>query len=125
MNKSILLVDDESEIRSLLKLAIQSGGYNVFEAATGAEARRIAAEHPPDLIICDLHLDDVDGLDLIQELSQRYQGVPTVLLTATLFDPAAVDEVILKRVSVYIQKSAPLRHIISEIRRLLDHGEHK
>ncbi len=125
MNEKVLLVDDESEIRALLKLALEANGYRVSEAESGAQAKRRVEEDTPDLIISDLHLDDIDGLDLIQDLKARLPHVPVILLTGTLFDPAAVDSVILKRVSVYIQKTAPLRYILGEVRRLLSQPEGK
>ncbi len=69
MNKAeILIIDDEQQIRKLLEINLGSNGYKVILAETGQEGIRLAANHPPDLILLDLGLPDKSGHDILKEL---------------------------------------------------------
>jgi two-component system, NtrC family, response regulator GlrR len=118
MEKRILLIDDEPEIRDLLTLALIAKGYETFGAASGAEGKRIALEKAPDLIISDLLMEDTDGLSLIAELNDTMPGIPVILLTGVLFDPETVRETIKRNVKVYLQKTAKLQTILDEVDRI-------
>ena len=67
-NHSILIVEDDPQIRRVLSTSLAAYGYEVLTAETGREGRELAARHRPDLIILDLGLPDSDGLDLIRNL---------------------------------------------------------
>jgi two-component system, OmpR family, KDP operon response regulator KdpE len=64
----ILVVDDEPQIQRFLKPALAAAGYEVIEAATGAEALKAVATAAPDVVILDLGLPDMDGKDVIANL---------------------------------------------------------
>lgn len=82
MNLSrILVVDDEPQIQRFLKPALTAAGYEVLEAATGAEALKAAATQAPDLIILDLGLPDMDGKDVVTSL-RGWSEVPIIILSA-------------------------------------------
>ncbi|HEY4299384.1 MAG TPA: response regulator [Candidatus Didemnitutus sp.] len=117
--KHILIVDDEPSIREILCGALEMSGYRVSQAESPAAAKRIVAEGLPDLIITDLQLEYSDGLELISEIKVQHPNVPTLLLTGVWFDEKAIEERILKRVSSYIVKTAPLKTVLAEIGRLL------
>ncbi len=119
MKKRILVIDDEEPIRALLTEALTRKGFDVFGAASGAQAMRMAQENPPDLIICDLHMEDTDGLLLIDELTKAMPQTPIMLLTGAMFDDETIRETILKKVSVYVEKTAPLKRILEEVHRLV------
>lgn len=76
----ILIIDDEPPIRKLLEITMQSNNYTVREAGTALEGLRMAANHPPDLIILDLGLPDKDGQLVLQELRKWYTG-PVIILS--------------------------------------------
>ena len=118
MKNKILLIDDEAEIRRLLERALTQRGYRVFAAASGTEAKCIAKENAPDLIICDLQMEDTDGLLLIEELKESAPDTPIMLLTGVFFDPETIRETISKKVSVYVNKTEPLGQIMKEVDRL-------
>ena len=62
MNKSnILVIDDEAQMRKLLEITLQTNGYAVTLAATAKEGLIMAANHPPELVLLDLGLPDMDG----------------------------------------------------------------
>jgi two-component system, OmpR family, KDP operon response regulator KdpE len=81
MTKSgILIIDDEPQIRKLLTINLESNQYNVQQASTGKEGLLKAANHPPDLILLDLGLPDVDGHTILKELRQWYNN-PVIILS--------------------------------------------
>lgn len=68
----ILVVDDEPQIRKLLKINLENNGYSVRLAATGGEGLIMAASHPPDLILLDIGLPDKTGHEVLKELRLWY-----------------------------------------------------
>ncbi|SCL39388.1 two-component system, OmpR family, KDP operon response regulator KdpE [Micromonospora pallida] len=79
MNR-ILVVDDEPQILRALRINLRARGYDVDVAATGTAALKAAASHPPDLVVLDLGLPDVDGVDVIQGL-RGWTTVPIIVLS--------------------------------------------
>lgn len=78
---NIIIIDDEPQIRRLLKMSLQAYDYKVFEAATGREGLLAAAAHHADLLLVDLGLPDMDGKEVVKELRQ-WSAVPIIILTA-------------------------------------------
>lgn len=117
--KHILIVDDEAEIRQLLRATIEKRGYRVTDVASALEARRVVSTDLPALIISDLQLQESDGIVLLKELKQLVPGVPTILLTGVLFDPNVAATTLDDTVTAYIPKPAKLSRIVEVIRRLL------
>ena len=83
-HETILVIDDEPAIVQVIAERLHREGFQVSTAATGAAALAAAtgAARPPDLLILDLMLPDVDGLDLLRSLRQAGSSVPVVILTA-------------------------------------------
>jgi DNA-binding NtrC family response regulator len=79
---SILVVDDESEIREGLEMLLASEGYGVSSAGTGAGGLAKLEEHPFDLLLLDVSLPDRNGLDLLREIRLRDPQLSVVLITA-------------------------------------------
>ena len=77
----ILIVDDEPPIRKLLRMGLGSQGYNVLEATNGKTALDML-EKKPDLVILDLGLPDIDGLDLLRRIRHRQENLPIVVLSS-------------------------------------------
>ena len=82
-HEKILVVDDEEDIRELLSIQLSREGYAVVCAATGDDALSKVVEDPPDLIILDLMLPGLDGLDVCRELKadSRTARIPIIMLT--------------------------------------------
>ena len=80
----VLIVDDEEDIRDLLSYNLQKEGYQTTAVEGGNEALSEARSRPPDLVILDLMLPDVDGLEVckLMKASSRTAGIPIVMLTA-------------------------------------------
>src|SRR6202166_5042016 len=79
---SILVADDEGEIREGLELLLASEGYKVTAVGTGAAALARVDEQPFDLLLLDVSLPDRDGLELLREIRQRTASLPVVMITA-------------------------------------------
>lgn len=77
----VLIVDDEPQIRDFLEMGFAYEGFRVLQATTGPEAIRTAIEHQPDIIILDIMLPDLDGLEVTRQLRRCYD-VPIIMLTA-------------------------------------------
>lgn len=82
MNKKILVVDDEQSIVTLLQYNLEQAGYTVITAMDGEEGIRLAAEENPDLMILDLMLPKLDGIEVCKQLRQQKVTVPILMLTA-------------------------------------------
>jgi two-component system KDP operon response regulator KdpE len=77
---TILIVDDEAQIRKMLTITLQSSGYRVVEADNGKNALKMVASHPPDLILLDLGLPDHDGQDILKHVREWFAN-PIIILS--------------------------------------------
>lgn len=77
----ILIVEDEKNIRNLVKTILKANGYQVFDAANGSTGMIMFNSHCPDLIILDLGLPDMDGVEFIKSIRDEYQ-TPIIVLSA-------------------------------------------
>jgi DNA-binding response OmpR family regulator len=83
--KKVLVVDDDVKTVELVKLYLDRDGYQVLTAYDGVEALRLARESSPDLIVLDLMLPDIDGLEVCRTLRHE-SDVPIIMLTARTTD---------------------------------------
>lgn len=82
MEKKVLVVDDEQSIVTLLQYNLQQAGYEVITAMDGEEGKNIALEQNLDLIILDLMLPKLDGIEVCKQLRQQKVATPILMLTA-------------------------------------------
>jgi two-component system chemotaxis response regulator CheY len=84
-NGRVLVIDDEANFRKLLHMMLTKGGYEVVEAENGAQAieilRTSAAPAPVDVIICDIRMPQVDGVEAVTTFRQEFPSIPVVVLT--------------------------------------------
>jgi len=78
---AVVVIEDEHQIRRALRATLVSQGYRFFEATTGAEGLTEAATRQPDIVIVDLGLPDMDGLEVIRHL-REWSSVPIIILSA-------------------------------------------
>jgi two-component system, OmpR family, KDP operon response regulator KdpE len=86
---TILVVEDEPEIRRFLRAALGAEGYRVVESASGRRGSIDAGTHKPDLVIVDLGLPDVDGVDVIRHI-RAWSPMPIVVLSARVQERAKI-----------------------------------
>lgn len=83
MSKTILSVDDSASMRALIKMTLAGAGYQVVEAVDGAEGLAKAQASPVQMIVTDLNMPRMDGLNFIREVRKlpAYKGIPILFLT--------------------------------------------
>src|SRR5438552_1965740 len=114
---TILLVDDEDSVRKLLAFPLERDGYAVVQAADGEEALRQFAEQPVDLVVLDIMLPRLDGLEVCKRL-RATSTVPIIMLTAR---DDELDKVVGLELGAddYITKPFSIREFRSRVRALL------
>jgi len=115
--RTILVVDDEPEIVRLVRDYLENAGFAVIGAADGAEALRAARRHHPDLVVLDLNLPGLDGLDVARSL-RRERETPIIMLTARTEE---VDRVAGLELGAddYVTKPFSPREIVARVRAVL------
>ncbi|MEM8714480.1 MAG: response regulator [Cyanobacteria bacterium P01_G01_bin.4] len=84
MTQTILIVDDEAQTRALFLNCLAFEGFQTLGASCGSDGLRLAQQHSPDLIVCDIMMPDIDGYQVLSSLreSQSTQNIPFIFLTA-------------------------------------------
>jgi len=77
----VLVVDDESTMRQMLRQALERRGHTVDEAADGRQALQRLAEHQADLVITDLVMPEMEGIETIQAVRRKFPGIPIVAIS--------------------------------------------
>ncbi len=116
----VVLIEDEPQIRRFLRATLSGQGYHLFEAATGADGLVEVGSRQPDVIIIDLGLPDMDGVDVIRRL-REWTAVPIIVLSArgqerdkvTALDAGADD---------YVSKPFGASELVARIRVALRHA---
>jgi len=115
----VLVVDDEPPIRKLLRMGLSTQGYQVLDAPNGKTALELVAQKP-DLIILDLGLPDIPGLELLRMLRERNEGVPIVVLSSR-GDEAAKVQALDLGADDYVTKPFGMDELLARIRAALRH----
>ncbi len=91
----ILIVDDDPSTRLLIRRILGASDVDVIEAEDGAEGLRLAAEHEPDLILCDVMMPVMDGIGFLQEWSSKKEisHIPVVMITSVTEKSRIIDAV--------------------------------
>ncbi|HEY2944674.1 MAG TPA: sigma-54 dependent transcriptional regulator [Vicinamibacteria bacterium] len=100
---SVLVIDDEKNIRALLAKVLSQDQVEVYSAGTGAEGMQMADEHEPDLVLLDLRLPDTSGLEVLRSLKTRHPEAIVIMMTAFGQVESAV-EAIKSGASDYLEK---------------------
>jgi two-component system KDP operon response regulator KdpE len=115
----ILVVDDEPPIRKLLRMGLTSQGYQVLEAPNGKTALELLAKKP-NLVILDLGLPDIDGLELLRRIRHRQENLPIVVLSSRGDEPGKVAALDLGA-DDYVTKPFGMDELFARMRAALRH----
>lgn len=120
MSKKILIVDDEEDFLKAITIRLNHTGYDTCVALDGEEAYEIMNKEKPDLIILDVEMPKMDGIQFIRKLKKdkRYKNIPIIILTAGIFDIAGEIET-LATAQDFLLKSVDNEKIIERISKLL------
>ena len=115
--QKVLVVEDEDSIASFVSMYLKKGGFSVSLAANGTEALAKASSEGPSLIVLDLALPDIDGIDVCRRIRQR-SDVPILMLTARDDD---VDKIIGLEVGAddYLTKPFNPRELVARVKSIL------
>jgi DNA-binding response OmpR family regulator len=126
VTKQILVVDDRAVLLDLLRRVLEDEQYRVSVLQEGREAVHEIRNNPPDLVILDLKLQDVDGMDVLQELraSSSTMDVPVIVYTAAVIEAEAVANLVrgnpLRYANVAVlQKPFELDGLIEKVQEML------
>jgi two-component system response regulator (stage 0 sporulation protein F) len=82
MSKKIMIVDDQLGIRILLKEVLNKEGFKTYQAANGKEALQLLKEHRPDLVLLDMKIPGMDGIEILKEIKKFDANTTVIMMTA-------------------------------------------
>jgi CheY-like chemotaxis protein len=120
MMKHILVVDDDALMHRLVQHHLEKAGYQMASAHTGREALDMAARQAPQLIVMDIMMPDMDGLEALRELKKgdATKGIPVIVITANGHHMARKESEQCGA-SVFLTKPFSPTQLLTEIRRLV------
>lgn len=120
MSKKILIIDDEEDFLKAITIRLNHTGYDTCVALDGEEAYAIMEKETPDLIILDVQMPKMDGLQFMRNLKkeERYKNIPIIVLTAGAFDIAGEIDT-LASAQDFLLKSVDNEKIIERVSKLL------
>lgn len=116
MSATILVVDDEESIRRLYQFELMDEGYNVILAADGQEALQKVEQENPDLVILDIRMPKVDGIEFLDRFTQTGQKLPIIINSA--YTDYRMD-ITTWAAETYMVKSSDLSELKAEVKKLL------
>ncbi len=124
--KSILVIDDEKDILKLLEYNLRKEGYEILASRTGEEGLEFAKSKKPDLVILDLMLPGMDGLEVCRLLysQKETKNIPVLMLTAK---GSEVDQIVGLEIgaSDYISKPFSVKVLLARVKNIFRHKENK
>jgi CheY-like chemotaxis protein len=128
--KTILVVDDEPNIRQLIVETLSDEGYNVYAAENGYKAIMIIENQPIDLVILDIRMPQCDGLKALGKIKEFNKSLPVILHTAygeyktSDYHTWGADAIVQKSLTpdAVVQKSSNLDELLDEINKIFSHS---
>jgi len=117
--KHILVVDDEEHILTLFEDELTDAGYRVTTADTGMAALRCIEDEVPDLVVLDIRMPDMHGLEVLERVRDTHKDLPVIMCTAVhgLKDDYTVWDA---RVSAYLTKPIDLDDLVYKVQEVLE-----
>ena len=118
---TVLVVEDNARNMKLFRDVLQVSGYRILEATTGERAIALAAEHGPDLVLMDIQLPDIDGLEALDRLKadERTAAVPVLALTAQAMEGDR-ERFLAAGFDGYLSKPVDVADFVATVRRFCD-----
>ena len=118
----VLVIDDDEEIRTLVKHMLVGEGHEVEEAVDGAEGLQLFGKHPPDLVLTDIDMPGLDGHDVIEAIRMQHPDVPIIAISGG--GPVGREELLLKASALgaveIIMKPFEFRQLVGAVERALE-----
>lgn len=120
MLQKVLIVEDDANQRLLYEEELREEGYEIHSAGDGRAALRIAQENAPDIVILDINMPGLDGLDTLSQLLEINPALPVIINTAY---PGYQDSFTTWSADAYIVKSSDLSELKATVKKLLQADE--
>ena len=117
--RKILVIDDEEDVRDTLYNVLKSLNYESYVAADGADALKVLEKHPIDVVLSDLYMPEMDGIELLKQINIRGYKVIFIMITARPTVETAVDA-IKKGAYDYLSKPFHIEEVRMKINRALE-----
>ena len=116
--KKVLVVDDEPDTLELVKLVLESGGFEAVLANNGKEALDQIAALRPDLVLLDIMMPDMDGWDVFRKIKEKDPGIPIAILTAKAQNIDKLLGLHVLKADDYITKPFGKNELIGKVKKL-------
>ncbi len=120
-NHSILIIDDEPQIRKLLEITLETNNYKVIQADTAKTGISLAANHNPDLILLDIELPDKNGQQVLLELREWYNKA--IIMLSVLNEEEEIVKALDNGATDYLSKPFRSTELLARIRNAIKHNE--
>ena len=117
-HKKVLIVDDEPDTLELVKLVLESGGFETVLAASGKEALNELEASKPDLVLLDIMMPDMDGWEVFRKIKENNVNMPIAILTAKAQNFDRLLGLHVLKADDYITKPFGKNELISRVRKL-------
>ena len=114
MEKYVMVVDDESSMRKVLKEALEREGYVVIEADGGKEALVLMQEIQPDLVILDIKMPEMDGFQVLEHI-RRISEIPVIMLSG-LGEVTTIHDALSAGADDFLKKPFHIRELVARVR---------
>ena len=118
---TILIIDDEEIIRVLLRSALEVEGYGVTEAANGREGLELYRQRPTNLVITDIVMPELNGLDMLLELTREFLHAKVIAISGAGEEKNVLDVAKLLGARQTFQKPFSMPHLLGAVRYELEH----
>lgn len=117
---TLLIIDDDDVVRASLAAYLEDSGFSVLQASNGQQGLQVFEEHQPDLVICDLRMPQMGGLELIRQVSERAPQLPVIVVSGAGVMSDAVEALRLGAADYLIKPLEDLAVLEHSVRRALD-----
>lgn len=117
-NKKVLVVDDEPDTLELVKLVLESGGFETVLASNGLEALDRVGKTRPDVVLLDIMMPDMDGWDVFRKIKEKYPTLPIAILTAKAQNIDKLLGLHVLKADDYITKPFGKNELINKVKKL-------
>ncbi len=118
IKKKVLVVDDEPDTLELVKLVLESGGFEAVLANNGLEALTQIENEKPDLVLLDIMMPDMDGWDVFRKIKERNSNIPIAILTAKAQNIDKLLGLHVLKADDYITKPFGKNELISKVKKM-------
>jgi two-component system cell cycle response regulator DivK len=121
--KTILIVEDNEKNMKLVRDILRHNGHETIEAPTGGEGVRLASEKKPDLILMDIQLPDIDGIEALRRIRQdaTLDAVAVIAVSASVM-PDDQQKIVTSGFDAFVTKPINLKQFLDTVKRFLAHG---